>query len=47
MREMDLPRGNGKWIPRSQKRDLHPSDENLSLGNPDLGHPADCRLRAE
>jgi hypothetical protein len=25
--------------PRSQKRDLHPIDEDLSMGTPDLGHP--------
>lgn len=25
--------------PRSQNRDLHPTDENLSVGTPDLGHP--------
>ena len=24
----------------SQKRDLHPTDEDLSEGTPDLGHPA-------
>jgi hypothetical protein len=27
------------YYPRSQKRDLHPKDEDLSLGAPDLGHP--------
>jgi hypothetical protein len=26
--------------PRSQERDLHPVDEDLSTGTPDLGHPA-------
>jgi hypothetical protein len=25
--------------PRSQNRDLHPADEDLSVGAPDLGHP--------
>ena len=25
--------------PRSQKRDLHPTDEDLSAGTPGLGHP--------
>jgi adenosylhomocysteine nucleosidase len=25
--------------PRSQNRDLHPTDEDLSVGAPDLGHP--------
>jgi hypothetical protein len=28
-----------KKHPRSQKRDLHPTDEDLSVGTPDLGHP--------
>ena len=32
--------GRGLWIPRSQNRDLHPTDEDLSVGTPDLGHPA-------
>jgi hypothetical protein len=31
----DSPQRN----PRSQSRDFHPSDESLSLGTPDLGHP--------
>ncbi len=26
--------------PRSQNRDLHPTDEDLSAGTPDLGHTA-------
>ena len=26
-------------IPRSQNRDLHPTDEDLSAGTPDLDHP--------
>src|SRR3954452_2524404 len=28
------------WYPRSQKRDLHPTDEGLSVRTPVLGHPA-------
>ena len=27
------------WYPRFQDRDLHPTDEDLSVGAPDLGHP--------
>jgi hypothetical protein len=27
------------WIPMSQKRNLHPKDEDLPLGTPDRGHP--------
>src|ERR1035437_9264139 len=31
----------GLWYPRSPNaRDLHPTDEDLSVGTPDLGHPA-------
>jgi len=26
--------------PRSQKRDLHPTNEDPFVGTPDLGHPA-------
>jgi hypothetical protein len=32
--------GEGLWFPRSQNRDLHPTDEDLPAGTPDLGHPA-------
>ena len=32
--------------PRSQKRDLHPTDEDLSVGTPDLGHPSILLPRA-
>jgi hypothetical protein len=32
----------GSCFPRSQKRDLHPNDEDLSLGTPGLGHPLSC-----
>jgi hypothetical protein len=40
-----LPLGAGAWaglglcFPRPQKRDLHPPDQDLSVGTPDLGHP--------
>ena len=30
------------WLPaypRSENPDLHPTDEDLSVGTPDLGHP--------
>jgi len=30
---------HSKISPRSQKRDLHPTDEDLSVGTPNLGHP--------
>ena len=30
-------------LPRPQNRDIHPKDEDLSVGAPDLGHP-DCRM---
>jgi NDP-sugar pyrophosphorylase family protein len=33
--------GRGSWSPSSQNQDLHPSDEDLSVGTPDLGRPAD------
>jgi tyrosine decarboxylase/aspartate 1-decarboxylase len=29
-------------FPRPQKRDLRPTDDDLSVGTPDLGHPQDC-----
>jgi hypothetical protein len=33
--------GLGLWYPGSAKaRDPHPSDEDLSPGTPDLGHPS-------
>ena len=31
--------------PRSQKRDLHPSDQSPSLGTSDLGYPDRCGVR--
>ena len=38
-----LPAARTIFTPRSQKRDLHPIDEDQSLGTPDLGHRA-CSL---
>ena len=39
------PEGWGSCFSRSQKRDLHPTDEDLSAGTPDL-HPTDEDLSA-
>jgi hypothetical protein len=38
--------GLGSWFPRSQKRDLHPTDQDQSAGTPNLGHPAALLLLA-
>jgi hypothetical protein len=38
---MDLPfMRTGAWRPASENPDLHPTDEDLSVGTPDLGHRA-------
>ncbi len=31
----------GSWSPRSENPDIHPTDEDLSVGTPDLGHPTE------
>lgn len=40
MQDVDLiVAGVGACFPMSQKRDIHPTDEDLSVGTPDMGRP--------
>jgi hypothetical protein len=39
--KVDKVSGRGLCIPRSQNRDLHPTNQDLFVGTPDLGHPPD------
>src|ERR1035438_5567884 len=40
-------RGWVRCFPRSENPDLHPTDDDLSVGTPDLGHPCSCKAECE